>query len=306
MAVNTEENQRQSDNLMNIVAVVYGVAITIALSTSPDILLHPGSAAELIRSVALLAAVLLAAFSFYSYVLSIGGDKPYNVSWTLASGKWFAIIRFVVDLVLAGLYVHLLLAAVNIETGPNAKPKLAGFVFAFSLVFAGAVLVRFVRRKEMSWVSLIAMLVSLGLSFLVRSLTATRGTDLAVEIGLLVGVLLYGWCYQQSAYENWKKITRRSAQSPPPALKLVIYRPVSNVDKAKFDPRLQEKVAALRCIKADTAPFQGWSLDPDEHGVKGAALILDVGDRSGDTAALVFPDEELGTTEIFELKELEL
>jgi len=152
----TEDNQRESDNLMNIVAVVYGVAITIALSTHPDTLLHPVSASELIPSLALLAAVLLAAFSFFSYVLAIGGSKPYDVAWTPQSPsvKWFAVIRFAVDLMLAGLYVHLLLAAVSIEAGPNSKPKLADFVFAFVLVFGGAVIVRRVRRNQWSLVSL--------------------------------------------------------------------------------------------------------------------------------------------------------
>jgi hypothetical protein len=83
----------------------------------PDAILHPASAEDLIPSLALLSAVLLTAFSCYSYVLAIGGDKPYDVAWTTGSNssKWFGIIRFVVDLLLAGLYVHLLLAAVSIE-----------------------------------------------------------------------------------------------------------------------------------------------------------------------------------------------
>ena len=248
----TEYNQRESDNLMNIVAVVYGVAMTIALSMRPDAILHPVSAAELIPSLGLLAAVLLTAFSFYSYVLAIGGDKPYDVAWTpdSDSSKWFGIIRFVVDLVLAGLYVHLLLTAVDIETGPNTKPKLAGFVFAFPLVFAGAVIVRLVRRRKLSRVAGIAAILSGGLWFWTRSRMPTRGTDLTIEVILLVGILVYGWLYQLFAYLDWK---RNATQ---PALKLVIYRPGSTAEKAKSGQLLSEKLAAVRRMKADAALIQ--------------------------------------------------
>jgi hypothetical protein len=82
----TETNQRESDNLMNIVAVVYGVAITIALTMSGDAILDPVSAAELIPSVALLAAVLLTAFSFYSYVLAIGQGSGVFRSYPVLCG----------------------------------------------------------------------------------------------------------------------------------------------------------------------------------------------------------------------------
>jgi hypothetical protein len=266
MESNGEYNQRRSDNLMNIVAVVYGVAITIALSMNPDALLHPVSAAELFPSLGLLAAVLLTAFSFYSYVLAIGGDKPYNIAWTCVSAKWYGLIRFVVDLVLAGLYVHLLFTAVDIEAGPKTKPELAGFMFAFVLVFAGAVLVRLVRRGKLSMVALIAMVVS-GLLwwFWVRGSVATRGTDLAVEVILLVGVLLYSGLYQWFAYREWKNARQ-------PTLKLVIYRPAATADKDKFSQRL----ADLRRDEADAVLIQAWSLDQDDRGLQGAALILDV------------------------------
>jgi len=69
-----EYNQRESANLMNIVAVVYGVALTTALSLRPDVLLHPLSQSNTIASLALLSAGLLTALSFFSYVLVIGGD----------------------------------------------------------------------------------------------------------------------------------------------------------------------------------------------------------------------------------------
>jgi hypothetical protein len=210
MTSNAEYNQRESDNLMNIVAVIYGVALTAALSSRPSVLLHPASAPYLIPSVALLTAGLLTAFSFYSYVLSIGGDKPYNVAWTIDSGKGFGIIRFVADLVLASLYVHLLFAAVAVEAGQNKSPNLAGFVFAFTLVFAGAVVVRLMRRRQVSWIGVIATVVSLGLWAWVRGISATRGTDLAVEVSLLVGVLLYGWLNHRLAYRAWRRNATRA------------------------------------------------------------------------------------------------
>jgi hypothetical protein len=296
---NTENNQRKSDNLMNIVAVVYGVAITIAFSMSPDAILHPTSAAEIIPSVALLAAVLLTAFSFYSYALAIGGDKPYDVDWTPDSKKWFGLIRFTVDLVLAGLYVHLLLAAVNIETGPNAKPKLAGFVFAFVFVFAGAVMVRAVRRKQISIVAVIATIVSLGICLWIRSRTATRGTDLTVDVILLVGTLLYCWLYQFFAYKN-----RENARTA--TLRLVIYRPAPAADKEKFAQLLAQKLDARRCRKAGATLIQAWSLDQDEHGLQGAALLLDVRDQTAADrlASLPVDESELITIKIIPLQKL--
>jgi hypothetical protein len=203
----TENNQRQSDNIMNIVAVVYGVALTASLIQRPRILLNPVSAPDLVPGLALLTAGLLAAYSFYSYVLSIGANKPYDVTWTTSSSKWYSIIRFATDLILASLYVHLLFAAVNIEAGLNTHPKLAGFVFAFFLVFVGAAVVQLARYVRVSFIKIIAALVSLGLWLWLRTTIETRHADIALEIGLLIGALIYcGLTYWRS-YHDWKRTT---------------------------------------------------------------------------------------------------
>ena len=75
-------NDRESGNLMNVVAVIYGAALTLAISNRPTLILRPVSAPNLIPSLALLAAGILTAVSFYGYVLWVGGDKPYKVTWT--------------------------------------------------------------------------------------------------------------------------------------------------------------------------------------------------------------------------------
>jgi hypothetical protein len=203
-----------------------------------------------------------------------------------------------VDLVLAGLYVHLLLTAV--KTSPKTKPPLAGLVFAFFLVFVGVVVVRLVRRKQISMVALVAAVVSGVLWVWVRSRIATRASDLTVDVILLVGILLYSWLYQLFAYKDWKKKAR------PPELLLVIYRPGPAADKAKFDRRLGERVTALRGMKADAALIQAWSLDPDEQGLQGAVLVLDVRDRptADQLAARSFAERELIITEITPLQKL--
>lgn len=110
-------NDRESGNLMNVVAVIYGAALTLAISNRPSLILRPVSAPNLIPSLALLAAGILTAVSFYGYVLWVGGDKPYEVTWTTKSNQTKATFRFFVDLVLATLYVHLLFTATQIETG---------------------------------------------------------------------------------------------------------------------------------------------------------------------------------------------
>lgn len=203
----TENNQRQSGNIMNIVAVVYGVALTASLIQRPRILLNPVSAPDLVPGLALLTAGLLAAYSFFSYVLSIGANKPYDVTWTTSSSKWYSIIRFATDLILASLYVHLLFAAVNIEAGLNTHPKLTGFVFAFVLVFVGAAVVQLARYVRVSFIKIIAALVSLGLWLWLRTTVETRHADIALEIGLLIGALIYcGLTYWRS-YHDWKKTT---------------------------------------------------------------------------------------------------
>jgi hypothetical protein len=206
-------NKHESDNLMNIVAVIYGVALTAALINRPNLLLRPVTAPHRIPSLALLVAGLLTALTFYGYVLSIGGDRPYDVVWTMGSSttkgssKPWGIVRFFVDLILASLYVHLLFVAVHVTAGPNTAPKLAGFVFAFIPVFVGAIIVRSFRGRFRNWANLVAFVAAVGTFFLwyvVHDQSATRGFDLAVEGLLLALVLLYGVLNHWIAYRTWK------------------------------------------------------------------------------------------------------
>jgi hypothetical protein len=190
---------------MNIVAVVYGVALTTSLIQRPRILLHPVSAPNIVPGLALLTAGLLASYSFFSYVLAIGANKPYNVKWTDDSSKWYSIIRFAADLILASLYVHLLFAAVNIEAGQNAHPKLTGFVFSLFLVFVGAAVVQLARYARVSFIKLIAALVSLGLWLWLRTKVETHHADIALEVGLLICALVYCSLTYWRSYHDWKK-----------------------------------------------------------------------------------------------------
>jgi hypothetical protein len=136
----------------------------------------------------------------------------------------------------------------------------------------------------------------------IRSRIATRDTDLAVEVVLLVGVLLYGWLYQYFAYADWE------TRATEPAFKLVIYRSAAAVGKTKFDLLLVDKLAALRQPKADLSLLHAWRIDPDENSREQAVLIAGVRGR-GETdtfSALRFTDEGSIATEIIELRKLEL
>ena len=197
-------NDRESGNLMNIVAVIYGVALTAALSSRPGLLLHPLSRGHVIPSMALLAAGLLTAFAFYSYVLSVGGDKPYDVIWSRISSKPMGVVRFFADLILASFYVHLLFAAVNVYTKSNTVPKLAGFVLAFIYVLAGAVAVRLFRKLGFNRVALGGLVIAGGLYLWARLSTATRGTDISIEVVLVAAVLVYGGFSHWYPYHLWK------------------------------------------------------------------------------------------------------
>jgi len=205
MAAGSEYNQRESDNLMNIVAVVYGVALTTALTRRADVLLSPLSAPYVIPSLALLGAVLLTALSFLGYVLAIGGDTPYHIAWTAGSGGGHSVFRYLADLLLAGLYVRLLFAATDVETGPDSKPRLASLVLAYTGVFAGAIVVRLLRRGQISWLAAAAAVATLVAWFWVRGRTPTRAFDLWLEAALLAGVILYGWLTHWLGYRAWTR-----------------------------------------------------------------------------------------------------
>ena len=205
-------NDRESSNLMNIVAVIYGVALTAAISGRPSLILHPVSAPNLIPSLALLAAGLLTAFSFYGYVLSVGGDKPYDVTWTIGSNKTRGIVRFFADLVLAALYVHLLFSATHVETGSNRVPKLTGFVFAFVLVFAAATVVWGLRRR-LNLVAFGATAVAIALLLWAHTSTATRSFDFLLVGLLLFVVILYGGLNHVIPYRRWRN--NPGASGPP-------------------------------------------------------------------------------------------
>jgi hypothetical protein len=206
-------NDRESNNLMNIVAVIYGVALTAALSDRASLLLRPVSAPNLIPSLALLAAGLLTAFSFYGYVLSVGGDKPYDVTWTIKSNKTMGIVRFFADLVLATLYVHLLLAAAHVGAGSNTTPKLTGFVFAFVLVFAAATVVWGVRGLGLHSVALVATCIAAVLLWWASVSTATRSFDLVLVVILLFVAILYGGLNHVIPYRAWRD--NPAASGPP-------------------------------------------------------------------------------------------
>jgi len=208
-------NQRESDNLMNIVAVVYGVALTAALINSPNLLLSPVTVPHQIPSLALLVAGLLTALTFYTYVLSAGGDKPYDVTWTMQSSKPFGILRFFVDLILASLYVHLLFVAVHVTAGPNTAPKLAGFVFAFIPVFAGAVLVRLLRGRGLHLAALFAAVVAFLFWLWAHYHIATRDFDLLLEALLLIAVLVYGLLNHMIPYYAWRNNPSETAPPRP-------------------------------------------------------------------------------------------
>jgi hypothetical protein len=80
-------------------------------------------------------------------------------------------------------------------------------VFAFFLVFVGAAVVQLARYVRVSFIKIIAALVSLGLWLWLRTTIETRHADIALEIGLLIGALIYcGLTYWRS-YHDWKRTT---------------------------------------------------------------------------------------------------
>jgi hypothetical protein len=80
LMVTAEEKRdslRKSDGLTRIVAVVYGVALTQALTKNPDIVLHPLTLDNQITALALLAAAVLGGYAFFQ--LHPGRRRPLQL-----------------------------------------------------------------------------------------------------------------------------------------------------------------------------------------------------------------------------------
>jgi hypothetical protein len=155
--------QRKSDALTRIVAVVYGVAITQALTRNPDIILHPRTPANQQAAIALAAAIILGSYGFFSYTLAVDGAFSYNISWPISTGqpwsnsKLIGAGRFALDLIVAGLYVQFLLAAASLGTVPPptplnhytpqvpSNPSLRDLFMSLALAMAGVFVSRSIR-----------------------------------------------------------------------------------------------------------------------------------------------------------------
>ena len=152
----TPDERRQSQALVGIVSVIYGVAIAISLTAIPAVLLHPWSDHHLMTTLAVAAAVVLSIYGFFSYVLAVGRDEySYRLLWQrgkdLAETKRDAR-RFVIDVILAGAYVRLLLGATEVTASsvrstvrPPSVPTVAAFVSGFAIVFGLVCIVRVAR-----------------------------------------------------------------------------------------------------------------------------------------------------------------
>jgi hypothetical protein len=204
------DNQRQSDNLMNIVAVIYGVALTAAFISRPHVIIDPVSRRYAVANLALLAAALLTALSFYGYVLALGGDKPYRVAFSKTSANGRDVFLFFFDLALAGLYVRLLYVAANVTIGPKTKPELASFVFALLPVWVGLMGVRSFRYgfdgrysiRHNIMVPLVALILTFGIYALV---VTTNISDFLIELLLLLFIAFYGIVNHSLAYKAWER-----------------------------------------------------------------------------------------------------
>jgi hypothetical protein len=82
---------------------------------------------------------------------------------------------------------------------------LASLAFALILVFVGGAVVQLARYVRVSIIKIIAAAVSLVRWLRLRATVETRHADITLEIGLLVGALVYcGLTYWRS-YHDWKK-----------------------------------------------------------------------------------------------------
>jgi hypothetical protein len=193
----------QSDKLMQIVTVVYGVSLTSAFTKNSDLVLDPFHQ-NLIQFLCLVCAALLSCYGFFAYVLAVSSDYPYDVRWTVASAKASEALRFATDLVLAVLYVRMLLFAANLKPATaNSHQGLSGFFYAIAMTMFWACIVRILRYKSL--LRGIPSLLMAAIAVLVACVSEKHQTRIAdlVMLGVaIVFILAYivvndrlGWCW---------------------------------------------------------------------------------------------------------------
>ncbi len=155
-----ETELEQSRDLVRIVSVVYGVALTQAVVLNRQVVLHPVASTHSATALAIFAAVWFATYGYFSYVLALGSRTySYRIYWSGTSTtdrsnqgrRRRDTIRFCVDLLLAGAYAWLLVAAADVTpTGahnhnPPSLLKVVTYLCGFALVLAIASVVRLLR-----------------------------------------------------------------------------------------------------------------------------------------------------------------
>ncbi len=199
----------QSDNLMRIVAVVYGVALTQALINRTSVIQDPLAPENIIPVLSLACVALLSCYAYFAYVMAVSTDHSYTVEWTKTALNWKGSLRFATDLGLSVLYVWLLFVTIrstdpstHLETAPDLRPVW----FAILVVMVGAAFVRIVRYKS-AYPALPSL--SLGLASLVlwrvQGDAPTRGRDVVALLIALLFVFAYIPFNEWLGYQFWKK-----------------------------------------------------------------------------------------------------
>jgi hypothetical protein len=216
ITVVSSDSATKSQSLMEIVAVVYGVAVTLALTLHSQVLLHPSKSVNRLPALVLLAALILTCYAFFSYVLVIGGGAHvYRVGWTANKGWHEQLsdpVRFAADLVLAGLYVRLLLAATEVPVGPKTSPSFRDLFLSTGFVMLGVLGVRLLRYGFANlWPKLLNRylppILFAAVAFAFAALARghdTHAWDDGFAWGLLLGAILYTVVNHALSFFYWR------------------------------------------------------------------------------------------------------
>ncbi len=250
-----------SQALVTIVTVVYGVAITAALTEQSGVVFNPQRAPYFIPGFALLATLLLASYFFFSYVLARAGRFPYrNLEWSPTNSGWRGAVSFGADLLLAALFVRTIALASAIPTSnpsscPAHKismcspPDLTGLLASFVLIFALSALTRLIRsdNKLTTLVPAAGGLAFLALALVDHYVGKSRRNDLYHVYWLLILVVAYIILSQVIFY--------RLAMEPPkdPSLKA---RRKQSFRRLAEAPEDRQKVI-LDSLDSELAPPEG-------------------------------------------------
>jgi hypothetical protein len=126
----TDQDQRISDRLIQLVQIIFGFVLAQGLAENQRVLLSP--AKHLVAFVSLVTIYVTTILSWTDWH-ELMERRPYNMS-AANERRWIEVVRLWFDLIIVVLYAYLLFLVPALAT--HADSTLGGFLFVYVLLFA--------------------------------------------------------------------------------------------------------------------------------------------------------------------------